>query len=292
MTRLVLRRGGGDVAVRARLVVGAEARGSRTAELAGLPTRRSENLRFAYWGYFKGPPLTDATSVNIWFLEPDVAIATPTDAGLVAYVAMPHRSRIDEFKRAPEHALREFMVSLPDAPPIARSRLVGKLDLTNEARPVTADRLALVGDAALAADPAAAIGCGFALESAALARRRSRPRPRRPGADRAQPCAATAVGTATSSAAKRSCSTTSPPRTTRAGPAAPLQRRRPRRADRPAARRLRRTSDPRLTPPHPRTLTRAARAPTGTDLTRRHPPRAPPMSRGFPSCRRERAESA
>jgi hypothetical protein len=187
MTRLVLRRGGGDVAVRARLVVGAEARGSRTAELAGLPTRRSENLRFAYWGYFKGPPLTDATSVNIWFLEPDVAIATPTDAGLVAYVAMPHRSRIDEFKRAPEHALREFMVSLPDAPPIARSRLVGKLDLTNEARPVTADRLALVGDAALAADPAAAIGCGFALESAALARRRSRPRPRRPGADRAQP---------------------------------------------------------------------------------------------------------
>jgi 2-polyprenyl-6-methoxyphenol hydroxylase-like FAD-dependent oxidoreductase len=153
----------------ATLVVGADGRGSDTAELAGLRTRRSENLRFAYWGYFDGPPLRDGVGVQLWLLEPDVAIATPTDSGLVMYVAMPHRSRLEEFRRAPEQALREFMDGLPDAPPIAESRLagpiVGKLDMTNESRPATGDGLALVGDAALAADPVAAIGCGWALQS-------------------------------------------------------------------------------------------------------------------------------
>jgi 2-polyprenyl-6-methoxyphenol hydroxylase-like FAD-dependent oxidoreductase len=163
-------RAGDATTLRARLVVGADGRGSRTAELAGLRTRTSRNGRFGYWGYFEGPPLGTGASVHIWFLEPDVAIATPTDGDLMLYVAFPDVSRTDEFKADLEGALRRFIEAVPDAPPIGESRrvgpMVGKLDLTNEWRRATAPGLALVGDAAIAADPVGAIGCGWALQSA------------------------------------------------------------------------------------------------------------------------------
>jgi 2-polyprenyl-6-methoxyphenol hydroxylase-like FAD-dependent oxidoreductase len=86
------------------------------------------------------------------------------------YVAMPHRDRIPEFRPDPEAALRAFFAAVPDPPPLAESTLagavIGRLDMTNEARRPAADGIALIGDAALAADPVAAIGCGWALQSA------------------------------------------------------------------------------------------------------------------------------
>jgi 2-polyprenyl-6-methoxyphenol hydroxylase-like FAD-dependent oxidoreductase len=153
-----------------RLVVGADGRGSRTAKLAGVRTRTSTNARCAYWGYFEGPPLGTGASVHIWLDGPEVGIVTPTDGDLTLYVAFPSRERAPEFKHDVEGRLRAFVGALPDAPPIAESRvagpLVGKVDLTNEWRRSTGDALALVGDAALAADPVGAIGCGWALQSA------------------------------------------------------------------------------------------------------------------------------
>lgn len=164
------RRDGTSRTIASSLVVGADGRGSHTASLAGLRTRTRRNERFGYWSYFEGPPLETDASVHIWFTEPDVGLATPTDSGLMLYAAFPERSRLPEFKRGTEGALRAFIGSLPDAPPIAESRragpIVGKLDLTNERRRTTGDRVALIGDAALAADPVGAIGCGWAFQSA------------------------------------------------------------------------------------------------------------------------------
>jgi 2-polyprenyl-6-methoxyphenol hydroxylase-like FAD-dependent oxidoreductase len=157
-------------ALTTRLLVGADGRGSRTAALAGVRTRTSPNARFAYWGYFDGPPLGTGASVHIWFCGRDIGIATPTDGGLMLYVAFPGHERAKAFKADIEGELRAFVSALPDAPPISESRLagplVGKLDLTNEWRRPTAPALALAGDAALAADPVGAIGCGWAVQSA------------------------------------------------------------------------------------------------------------------------------
>jgi 2-polyprenyl-6-methoxyphenol hydroxylase-like FAD-dependent oxidoreductase len=169
--RLDLRAGAsGPVSLTARLVVGADGRGSRTAELAGLPTRRSANVRSAWFGYFEGNPLDDGIAVRLWFLEPDVGIVTPTDGGLTLCVAMPHRVRAPEFKRDAEGTLRRFIAQLPDGPDISDTSLVGpmigKVDMTSERRAPATAGLALVGDAALAQDPVAAIGCGWALQSA------------------------------------------------------------------------------------------------------------------------------
>ena len=59
------------------------------------------------------------------------------------YVAFLGTERVKAFRRDIEGELRAFVGALPDAPPIAESRLagplVGKLDLTNEWRRPSGD---------------------------------------------------------------------------------------------------------------------------------------------------------
>src|ERR1700691_966326 len=82
---------------------------------------------------------------------------------------MPAKERLPEFRGDPAAALAKFVAAIPDAPPIAQSRLVGevtgKIDMTNIINTPTAPGLALVGDAASALDPLWGVGCGFALQT-------------------------------------------------------------------------------------------------------------------------------
>jgi flavin-dependent dehydrogenase len=162
--------GGRTVTLRARLVVGADGRGSRVAKLAGVPAKIVRHGRIAYGGYFEGPPPAGSPDASLWLLDPDMAAAFPTDDGLTFYAAMPTKRRADEFRADPAAALARTLEGVPDAPPIGASRLVqpaqGKLDMTNVAHKPTAPGLALVGDAALAIDPLWGVGCGWALQSA------------------------------------------------------------------------------------------------------------------------------
>jgi flavin-dependent dehydrogenase len=161
---------GEETELRARLVIGADGRDSKIAELAEVSERKLPNERFAYGGYFEGEQPRFAPDGSIWFLDPHWAAAFPTDAGLTFYAAMPTKEILPEFKENPEEALISFLDGLPDGPPIKRSRLVepvmGKLDMTNRIRAQVAPGLALVGDAAMAADPLFGVGCGWAFQSA------------------------------------------------------------------------------------------------------------------------------
>ncbi|HLL93110.1 MAG TPA: NAD(P)/FAD-dependent oxidoreductase [Solirubrobacteraceae bacterium] len=161
---------GQAVTLRAPLVVGADGRDSRVAKLAGVPTKTVAHGRFAYAGYFEGPATTHAPGASLWFLDPHMAAAFPTDQGMTLYAAMPTKDKLGEFRSDPAKALVDFVAAVPDAPPIRASRLVepvvGKLDMTNVAHAVTAPGLALVGDAALAIDPLWGVGCGWAFQSA------------------------------------------------------------------------------------------------------------------------------
>jgi 2-polyprenyl-6-methoxyphenol hydroxylase-like FAD-dependent oxidoreductase len=162
-------RGGQSRALRARLLIGADGRGSRVAELAGVRKRTIDHGRFFYAGYFEGPSPVGAPNGAAWFLDPDWAAAFPTDNGLTLYAAMPTKQRQDEFRRDPVPALVSYIAALPDAPPILASRMVGrmvgKIDIPNVIHAPTAPGLALVGDAALATDPLWGVGCGWALQS-------------------------------------------------------------------------------------------------------------------------------
>jgi 2-polyprenyl-6-methoxyphenol hydroxylase-like FAD-dependent oxidoreductase len=156
-------------ALRTRLVIGADGRGSRVAGLAGVGTRTIAHGRFFYAAYFEGPSPVGAPDGSAWFLDPDWAAAFPTDNGLTLYAAMPTKQRQDEFRRDPIQALVSYIAALPDAPPILASRMVGravgKIDITNVIHAPTAPGLAVVGDAALATDPLWGVGCGWALQS-------------------------------------------------------------------------------------------------------------------------------
>src|SRR5271154_1167579 len=161
---------GHTVELRAPLVIGADGRGSRVAELSGARTKTVPHGRFAYGGYFEGPSPAGAPDASLWLLDPHMAAAFPTDSGMTFYAVMPTKDRLPEFRRDRTKALTDFIAELPDAPPILASRLVepvqGKLEMPNVAHAPTAPCLALVGDAALAIDPLWGVGCGWAFQSA------------------------------------------------------------------------------------------------------------------------------
>jgi 2-polyprenyl-6-methoxyphenol hydroxylase-like FAD-dependent oxidoreductase len=155
--------------LRARLVVGADGRGSAIADLAGVRAKTLPHGRFAYGGYFEGAAPANTPTSSIWLLDPHWVAAFPTDADLTFYAAMPTKELLPEFKADPEAALVSFVAEVPDPPPIRAGRLVGpvlgKIEMPNSVRVPVAPGLALVGDAALTADPLFGVGCGWALQS-------------------------------------------------------------------------------------------------------------------------------
>jgi len=162
-------REGNELEIRARLVVGADGRDSRVAELAQVKEKTLPHNRLAYGGYFEGPKPRFWPDGAVWLLDPDMAAAFPTDGGQVFYIAMTHKDRAPEFKADPERALVEHVAAVPEPPPIRESRcvgpVIGKIEMPNRVRGPIAPGLALIGDAALATDPIFGVGCGFAFQS-------------------------------------------------------------------------------------------------------------------------------
>jgi menaquinone-9 beta-reductase len=155
--------------LRARLVVGADGRGSDVARLARVPGRVRPHNRFFYFAYWRGiRPKTDRA--RLWFLDPAVAAAFPNEDDLTLLAAAPHRSRLAEFRADPEAAYRRALDGLPDGPRLEEaervSKLIGKLEVPNVMRPAARPGVAFVGDAALATDPVFGVGCGWAFQSA------------------------------------------------------------------------------------------------------------------------------
>ncbi len=160
---------GEESALRAKLVVGADGRDSKVAELSGVKEKVLPHGRFAYGGYFEGEQPKYSPDGSIWMLDPHWGAAFPTDSGLVFYAAMPTMELLPEFKRDPTAALISYLEGFPEAPPIHSARLVeqvlGKIEMPNLVRVPTAPGLALTGDAALATDPLFGVGCGWAFQS-------------------------------------------------------------------------------------------------------------------------------
>jgi menaquinone-9 beta-reductase len=165
-------RAGHSVRIGARLVVGADGRNSTVARLAGASERRAANQRFCYMAYFTGVGLPPGSGGRFWALDPDVAIAAPNDDGVTLLAVFLHKRRLPEFRRDRGRTLLELFTTLPEPPGLAGAELAGKVVGFTDYGLVRRDAtprpgLALVGDAALTSDPVMAIGCGWALQSAA-----------------------------------------------------------------------------------------------------------------------------
>lgn len=155
--------------IRARLLVGADGRGSEVARLARVPGRVRPHNRFCYFAYWRGVQPA-STSFRIWLLDPDGAAQFPNEDDLTVLVAVYHRSRLAEVKADPEGAYVRHFAGLPDGPNLGDaervSKVIGKLEMPNVMRPAAKPGIAFVGDAALATDPLFGVGISFAFQSA------------------------------------------------------------------------------------------------------------------------------
>ena len=119
-------RDGAEREIRAKLVVGADGRNSGIAKLAGARAKKKRNNRFVYMGYYRDTALLTGSFPQMWFLDPDMAYAFPTDGGLTLLACVPHRKRLDEFKADPEGAMARTFEGSPTGPcstrPSARAR--------------------------------------------------------------------------------------------------------------------------------------------------------------------------
>lgn len=155
--------------LRAPLVVGADGRDSAVAALGEVPTKTLPHGRFSYGAYYEGAAPAASPDSLLWLLDPSWAAAFPTDDGLTLYAVMLTHDRLAEFKGDLAGAIERFVSSVPDAPPILEGRrigsVIGKVQMPNRMRRPATERLALVGDAALATDPFWGVGCGWAFQT-------------------------------------------------------------------------------------------------------------------------------
>jgi 2-polyprenyl-6-methoxyphenol hydroxylase-like FAD-dependent oxidoreductase len=164
--------GGATVAATARLVVGADGRHTKVAELAKIEPEVRPHNRGGFMAYYKGLKTRAGSDAQFWILGEDVAYAFPTDDGLTCIAVVVNERRLPEFKADREGFLRRFVAALDGAPDFSEAERVGSFvgvaNTPNTYRwPVQAG-LALVGDAAMASDYIWGVGCGWALEGAAL----------------------------------------------------------------------------------------------------------------------------
>ena len=216
VTGVVVRpREGAERELSARLVVGADGRSSGIGKLAGQKTKTRANNRFVYMAYYRDTPLISGDLPQMWFLDPDMAYAFPTDDELTMLACVAHKDRMPEFKADPEAAMARMYERVPDGPrldPAKRvSDVLGKLDAPNERRRPTGR-----GSPWSATPPSPPTRSGgldadgrFRPASGLRKRRARRSATRRSST---APCAATPVGTA-----GRWRNTTASARPTRAG---------------------------------------------------------------------------
>jgi 2-polyprenyl-6-methoxyphenol hydroxylase-like FAD-dependent oxidoreductase len=163
--------GGEEVEVRARVVVGADGRGSTVARLAGIPGRVLPHGRFGYMAYYENLPVQSSDQRSLfWFRGRDVLYAFPNDDGVTVLAMFLHKEHLPAFKADKERAFAAAYDGLPRRPRLEDatriSPLIGKLDVPNVRRPAAGPGVAFVGDAAQASDPLWGVGVGFALQSA------------------------------------------------------------------------------------------------------------------------------
>ncbi|MCO7192058.1 FAD-dependent oxidoreductase [Pseudonocardia alni] len=166
-------RDGAEETIHARLVVGADGRFSKLAQLSGADMKVTPNNRFAYFAYFQDLQPREDPPTNIWFLDPDGAYVMPNEDGVSVVIVAPKKTEehLAAFREDTEGAFHRFVRALPDAPPIDDAERVSKfngmMDFSlRERHPHAAPGLALVGDAALSTDPMWGIGCAWGMQSA------------------------------------------------------------------------------------------------------------------------------
>ncbi|WP_219415236.1 FAD-dependent oxidoreductase [Pseudonocardia nigra] len=103
----------------ARLVVGADGHRSTVARLARATEDVAPNGRFLYWAYYRGVVPRGPGHAQIWQLDEDVVVSTPTDDGLTLLGAFPTKDHLPAFRPDLAGGLEAFLRRLPDGPDLS-----------------------------------------------------------------------------------------------------------------------------------------------------------------------------
>ncbi|HEX2132322.1 MAG TPA: NAD(P)/FAD-dependent oxidoreductase [Actinophytocola sp.] len=153
----------------ARLVVGADGHSSKVAELAGLPGHRTDPKRFFLFAHYRGVEVPADRTLSIWLNMPDVVSVGAMDDGHVVLAAMLDKRRLPAARGDRESVLLDAYRNLPDGPDLSRAHRTSEV-LSSRSYPsvtrwrITTPGVALVGDAAMVADPLEGSGCGWAVQ--------------------------------------------------------------------------------------------------------------------------------
>ena len=163
-------RAGNTQEISARLVVAADGRDSKMAQLASVPSKTRPNNRFIYFAHYRNLHTVSGRRSQMWLLEPDTAYTFPNDDGVTLLTCLPAKQKLPAFKKDLEGSFERFFEGLPEGPQLAGaeriSKIMGATNLINRSRPAATKGLAFVGDAALWSDPLWGIGIGWAFQSA------------------------------------------------------------------------------------------------------------------------------
>lgn len=162
--------------ITAALVVGADGRHSRIAQLGRVKESISPNNRFGYFAHYRhvvtpyNQSASPDTHAQFWVVGHDVVYTFPNDDGVTVIACILHKDKMDTFHTDAEKNFLQFLSELPDAPDMRAAERISPLiaikDLPNIYRTHCPPGLALIGDAAMASDPLWGTGCGWAIVSA------------------------------------------------------------------------------------------------------------------------------
>ncbi len=163
---------GRDAELRARLVVGADGRGSTVARLCGARAYNvTRNERFAYWSFFEGAQPGPEPRIVFHRWSDRLVLSCPADSGLYQAACMPGIAELGRFRRDLEGSFLDYVRGCePVAAALQGARRVGKLfgavRWSCFFRQAAGPGWVLVGDAGHFKDPAVGRGIGDAFRQA------------------------------------------------------------------------------------------------------------------------------
>lgn len=156
--------------VRARVVIGADGRGSAVARAVQAPTYLSEDsVRLGYYAYFADLDPLPIPTVEWYWWWPDILFVTPCDGGLHTILVMSPQEEFPQWKADPEGTFHRHIQHIETlAPRLKGARQVGPVrgygNLDSFLRQSWGEGWALVGDAGAHVHPVT----GSGIDTAAL----------------------------------------------------------------------------------------------------------------------------
>lgn len=169
--------GGGELQLRARLVVGADGRSSTVARLAGARRYNlTPNRRPCYWAYFEGARFGPEPTFLTHRWGERFVLAIPTDSGLDQVLMWPEMREADGFRADPEKAFVAYARACePIAAALEGARMAGPVlgarSWDGYFRDASGPGWVLCGDAGHFKSPAPGRGIGDAfIQAGSLAK--------------------------------------------------------------------------------------------------------------------------